>query len=607
MNDIPKLFRAVEVIREKAGDGKESVSLSVSSETPCLNYIAYERRYQFGNVILSHADGAINDTYIRDGIVLRDNHEGYGGQKGEVVARAMDVKVEDGKLRAGKIVWSASDRAQILKADVENGVRREMSIEATFSSKDVERIDKGDEEKGVYPTFRVKRWTPLAAAFVPVPADPSVGINRGAETEPKPEAPEVTPPPSPTAEVSAERSKMDKETPAGTPAEKTETAAPAIDVARMKDEIRNELKDELKREAEKARIEAARAQAPKPEAPKELGLDDKDIAKYSIANAIRAKIDNRDCFELEVSREACKKLGKESRGIYIPEEILMKRAFDTTAGTGLIGTEHRAADFITVLRNALIFDRLGVQVLPGLRGNVSIPKQTGSATTQWVTEGNAPAASAPSVGNVTLTPHDLACYVPITRSALMQSLPIADGIVQADMIAGMRHGLQKAFFHGTGSSGQPTGLASILTTASREFDVATPGSETYAELIGAEGMVIGKGLGGIKWAVSARALTAMRGLLRSTYGDKYLADLRSDDEGEIIGRTALFTDDITAAWGFIGDFSQALFGMWGGLDLLVDPYTEAPSGTIRIVTHQDADFAVRHADAFAFSDELVGA
>ena len=396
---------------------------------------------------------------------------------------------------------------------------------------------------------------------------------------------------------------MDKETPAGTPAEKTETATPAIDIARMKDEI----KAELKREAETARIEAAREKAPKAEAPKELGLDDKDIAKYSIARAIRAKIDGRDCFELEVSREACKKLGKESRGIYIPEEILMKRAFDTTAGAGLIGTEHRAQDFITVLRNALIFDRLGVQVLPGLRGNVSIPKQTGSATVAWVTEGNAPAASAPSVGNVTLTPHDLACYVPITRSALMQSLPIADGIVQADMIAGMRHGLQIAFFHGTGSSGQPTGLASVLATASREFDVATPGSETYAELVGAEGMVLGKGLSGIKWAVSGRALTAMRGLLRSTYGDQYLAALRGDDEGEIIGRTALFTDDIQTAYGFIGDFSQSFFGMWGGLDLLVDPYTEAPSGTIRVVTHQDADFAVRHAEAFAFSDELVGA
>ena len=600
MKEPEKLFRAVEVLREKTEDGKENISLSVSSETPCLDRVVYQDRMQFGNVILSHAEGAVDDTYIRDGIVLRDDHKDYmSGTGGEVIARAMDVKVEDGKIRAGKIVWSASDRAKLLKADVESGVRREMSIEATFSEKDVERIDKGDAEKGVYPTFRVKRWTPLAAAFVPVPADPSVGINRGAEIETKPEAPEVTPPPSPTAEVSAERSAMDKETPAGTPAETT----PVVDIARMKDEI----KAELKREAEVARIEAAREKAPKAEAPKELGLDEKDIAKYSIARAIRAKIDGRDCFELDVSREACKKLGKESRGFYIPEEILTKRAFDTTAGAGLIGTEHRAQDFITVLRNALIFDRLGVQVLPGLRGNVSIPKQTGSATVAWVTEGSAPAASAPSVGNVTLAPHDLACYVPITRSALMQSLPIADGIVQADMIAGMRHGLQKAFFHGTGSSGQPTGLASILTTASREFDVATPGSETYAELVAAEGMVLGKGLSGIKWAVSGSALTAMRGLLRATYGDQYLAALRGDDEGEIIGRTALFTDDITAGYGFIGDFSQAFFGMWGGLDLLVDPYTEAPSGTIRVVTHQDADFAVRHAEAFAFSDELVGA
>ena len=211
MNKPEKFFRAVEVVREKTEDGKEDISLSVSSETPCLNRVVYQDRLQFGNVILSHADGAIDDTYIKDGIVLRDNHKDFwSGTGGEVIARAMDVKVEDGKLRAGRINWSASERAQILKADVENGVRREMSIEATFSEKDVERIDKGDAEKGVYPTFRVKRWTPLAAAFVPVPADPSVGINRGAETEPKPEAPEVTPPPSPTAEVSAERSKWTK-------------------------------------------------------------------------------------------------------------------------------------------------------------------------------------------------------------------------------------------------------------------------------------------------------------------------------------------------------------------------------------------------------------
>ncbi len=602
MSKPEKLYRAIEVVREKAENGEEKLSLSVSSETPCLQRVYYKDRLQYGNVILSHAEGAVDKTYIQDGIVLRDNHKDFWtGDGGEVIGRALGVEVKDGKLRASNIVWSASDRGQILKTDVENGVRREMSIEATFNQKDVEQLDKGDADNGVYPTFRVKRWTPLAAAFVPVPADPSVGINRGAETlndVPKTDtgketetAPASTQP-NPTAEQSAERRKMPEDKTAGIPAET---------IVRIKDEI----KEELKRESVAAEIEAKRAAAPKPEAPKELGLDEKEIADYSIARAIQAKIDGRDCKELEISREAGKKLNKEIRGIYIPEEVLTKRAFDTVAGAGLIGTEHRAQDFITILRNNLIFDRLGIQVLPGLRGNVSIPKQTGAATVAWVTEGNAPAASQQSVGNVTLTPKDLACYVPVTRSELIQSLPVADAFVINDIIAGMRHGLQAALFHGSGSSGQPTGLASILTTATREFTVATPGSETYAELIAAEGMVLGKGLSGIKWAVSGRALTAMRSLLRSTYGDKYLADLRSDDEGEILGRTAFFTDDIQNAYGFIGDFSQVFFGMWGGLDLVVDPYTEAPSGTVRVVAHQDADFAVRHAEAFAFSNDLT--
>ena len=522
MSKPEKLYRAIEVVREKAENGEEKLSLSVSSETPCLQRVYYKDRLQYGNVILSHSEEAVDKTYIQDGIVLRDNHKDFWtGDGGEVIGRALGVEVKDGKLRASNIVWSASERAQILKTDVENGVRREMSIEATFNEKDMEQLDKGDPDNGTYPTFRVKRWTPLAAAFVPVPADPSVGINRGAETlndVPKTDtgketetAPASTQP-NPPAEQSAERRKMPEDKTAGIPAET---------IVRIKDEI----KEELKRESVAAEIEAKRAAAPKPEAPKELGLDEKEIADYSIARAIQAKIDGRDCKELEISREAGKKLNKEIRGIYIPEEVLTKRAFDTVAGAGLIGTEHRAQDFITILRNNLIFDRLGIQVLPGLRGNVSIPKQTGAA--------------------------------------------------------------------------------SILTTASREFTVATPGSETYAELIAAEGMVLGKGLSGIKWAVSGKALTALRSLLKNTYGSEYLASLRNDIEGEILGRTALFTDDIQDKFGFIGDFSQVFFGMWGGLDLVVDPYTEAPSGTVRVVAHQDVDFAVRHSNAFAFSNDLT--
>ena len=38
--------------------------------------------------------------------------------------------------------------------------------------------------------------------------------------------------------------------------------------------------------------------------------------------------------------------------------------------------------------------------------------------------------------------------------------------------------------------------------------------------------------------------------------------------------------------------------MFGGLDLVVDPYSNSSSGTVRIVALQSVDVAVRHAVSF---------
>jgi hypothetical protein len=43
--------------------------------------------------------------------------------------------------------------------------------------------------------------------------------------------------------------------------------------------------------------------------------------------------------------------------------------------------------------------------------------------------------------------------------------------------------------------------------------------------------------------------------------------------------------------------------MYGGLDIVVDPYTSSTSGTVRIVALQTCDVAVRHAVSFAFNND----
>ena len=48
-----------------------------------------------------------------------------------------------------------------------------------------------------------------------------------------------------------------------------------------------------------------------------------------------------------------------------------------------------------------------------------------------------------------------------------------------------------------------------------------------------------------------------------------------------------------------GNFADLMIGMFGGLDVLVDPYSGSTTGATRISMFQDIDVAVRHAESFA--------
>ena len=48
-----------------------------------------------------------------------------------------------------------------------------------------------------------------------------------------------------------------------------------------------------------------------------------------------------------------------------------------------------------------------------------------------------------------------------------------------------------------------------------------------------------------------------------------------------------------------GNFSDLVIGMWGTLDLTVDPYTSSTTGAVRLIALQEVDVAVRHVESFA--------
>jgi len=57
---------------------------------------------------------------------------------------------------------------------------------------------------------------------------------------------------------------------------------------------------------------------------------------------------------------------------------------------------------------------------------------------------------------------------------------------------------------------------------------------------------------------------------------------------------------------FASDWSQAVLGLFGAPDVVVDPYTLAATGQVRITLNQYCDFAIRQPAAFAvMSDALT--
>jgi hypothetical protein len=52
-----------------------------------------------------------------------------------------------------------------------------------------------------------------------------------------------------------------------------------------------------------------------------------------------------------------------------------------------------------------------------------------------------------------------------------------------------------------------------------------------------------------------------------------------------------------------GNWEDDIFGMWGGLDIVIDPYTSAQTASVNVTTNAFADNAVRHTASFAWSTD----
>lgn len=346
----------------------------------------------------------------------------------------------------------------------------------------------------------------------------------------------------------------------------------------------------------------------------EVDLSNNDQKRFSLLRLMDALRDPNDRaaqqragFELEVSAEALAGFGSEfnCRGAFVPQSLISRNlsAGTATDGAELVADNLLPGSYIEVLRNASSVMRAGATMLPGLVGNVEIPRQTAGASSSWIaTEDGDASESDPQFDQVTLSPKDLACYTEVTRRLLQQSTPSIEGIVRNDLAIGQALGIDLAGLYGTGGSGQPRGIAAQTGINVLDLAAADP---TYEEIVRMITLVMAdNALAGTPYfIIEANGWEALSTAPKQGSGVE--GNFILGDNDRVKGYPYIMSNQVTDEHYFFGDFSQLLVGEWGGLEINVDPYTHSLKGKVRYVTFKTVDLAVRQPTAFCHAHDGI--
>ena len=628
---------------ERAAGDDGTFEIAISSEAP------YERTW--GVEILSHDPAAIDMTRLGDGRhPLLLNHD-----TAQQIGVVREVRIDADKKLRGRVEFSQSALGQEIRRDVEQGIRSHISVgyfidelkelkrEADGSDSVVRTLDfatfrremeaeHGDSwnragqaaarGKGeTPPTYVVTRWTPFEASVVPVPADVSVGVGRSAGVESAPQAAPAAP--APRIQVIQEKRIMENiKTPAELEIERRDSIAAIGDQYKhivSFEETANFIRTGKGVESFKDFIIDKITSKHTDTRAQQLGLTPQEIKRYSFGKALVASLtgDWREAgFERECSEAVAKMSGRSAEGFYLPNDVFSR---DFNVGTAseagnLVATNLRTDLFTDVLRNNMVLGQLGARVLGGLSGNVDMPRKTTASTIGTVTEIGSASETAPVTAKVTLSPKRASAYVEVSKQALIQSAMALESMIRDDLVSGAAVHIEAMSFNGVGSNSQPLGIRN--TSGIGTATSGANGGFAWADIVALETACANANAE--PDAMAGYAInTRTRGKAKTTQLGTNLPFIWQNGEQPLNGYRAAVTNNlpsnltkgtsttVCSAAVFASDWSMATIGLFGAPDIVVDPYTKADTGQVKITLNQFYDFGIRQPGAFAKIEDLL--
>ena len=235
-----------------------------------------------------------------------------------------------------------------------------------------------------------------------------------------------------------------------------------------------------------------------------------------------------------------------------------------------------------------ILTSLGARWYSGLpMGDVQIPVMTKS-TVKWEGETSEADATGNTFNAVKLQPKRLSAYIDISKQLLAQDTIGVEAAIRRDIVKALNDKLEATLLDdAAGTSEQPAGLFYNKTLAH---------VTDFAKLCNFEAEVEEDNVyGNMKYVLSPKAKAAFRCMIKGTNNTGMVYE-----NGEMDGIQTLVTSNVEAKKFIYGNFENLVVGSWGDIELVLDPYTQATKGCVRIVINAFFDFKTVRDEAFAF-------
>lgn len=303
--------------------------------------------------------------------------------------------------------------------------------------------------------------------------------------------------------------------------------------------------------------------------------------------------------------------------IRVPELTLEQRdmlAETTTAGGHTVQTS--VQKLIPILQPKLQVEAMGATMLRGLRDNIDFPRNDADASAVWASEVATSTETSPTFDKLSMNPERLTAFSDVSKQVLRQSSIDMENFVRQRLTFAVRKAIDLAAINGSGSSDQPLGI--LNTSGVNDITIATDGGPlTWALTVQfeTETATDNADFGRLGYLTTPGVAGKLKTTEKASSTAQYIWVGNNGNSGEINGYRARVSTQVPstlskgASSGILhamifGNWEELMIGQWGGIDLLVNPYTKGKEALVEIIVNSWWDVAVRHAASFCICNEI---